>query len=205
MTKASDPYPEDEFDAPPAPDAPVGVHRAPRSWWSRWWPFVAVIVLVPSLTVGFVVWASSWDGDLPGFSSSADDDAAAPEESTPAPEDTGAAPEESAPVEEEAPPVEEEPPAVADLSTPVRVLNAANVSGLAGSAAGDLEDAGFTSVVADNGNAGGLTTTTVFYGSPELAVTAQQVATTLGITSVVESADTAPEGIVVLLVADFAR
>lgn len=205
MTKASDRYPEDEFDAPPALDAPVGVHRAPRSWWSRWWPFVAVLVLVPSLTVGFVLWASSWDGDLPGFSSSDQADDPVVEE-TPDATDTEAVPEEEAPVETEAPPVEaEEPPAVADLATPVRVLNAANVSGLAGSAQGDLETAGFTAVEAGNGSAGGLTVSTVFYGSPELQVTAQQVADTLGITSVTESVDTAPEGVVVILLRDFSR
>lgn len=207
MTKASERYPEDEFDAPPALDAPVGVHRAPRSWWSRWWPFVAVVVLVPVLTVGSVLWATSWDG-LPSFSSSDDttDDAAATQE-PPADTGTEAAPEDEAPVESEEPPVETEaPPApVADLAATVRVLNAANRSGLAASAQGDLEDAGFTSVTADNGNAGSLTASTVFYASADLAPTAQLVADTLGISAVVEDAGTAPEGVVVLLLRDFSR
>ena len=55
-----------------------------------------------------------------------------------------------------------------------------------------------------NGNAGGSTTSTVFYATPELAVTAQQVAATLGITDVVESADVAGDGVLVLLLRDFA-
>lgn len=208
MTKASDRFPEDEFDAEPAPDAPIGVHRAPRSWWSRWWPFVAVVVLVPAVTVGLVAWASSWDGRLPGFGDSSEPAAAAPSEpETSAPatetEDPGA----EAPVETEAPPVEEEeePAPTADLATDVRVLNASGRSGLAAGAAGDLEDAGFTSVTTGNGNAGGLQQTTVFYASADLAPTAQQVADSLGIANVVEDAGTAPEGVVVLLLADFGR
>lgn len=212
MTKASDRFPEDEFDAEPAPDAPIGVHRAPRSWWSRWWPFVAVVVLVPAVTVGLVAWASSWDGRLPGFGDSSEPAAAAPSASgttAPAPEteDPGAEdPDAEAPAETEAPPVEEEEPApTADLTTDVRVLNASGRSGLAAGAAGDLEDAGFTSVTTGNGNAGGLQQTTVFYASADLAPTAQQVADSLGIANVVEDAGTAPEGVVVLLLADFAR
>jgi pyruvate/2-oxoglutarate dehydrogenase complex dihydrolipoamide acyltransferase (E2) component len=207
VTKASDRYPEDEFDAPPAPDAPVGVHRAPRGWWSRWWPFVAVLVLVPSLTVGFVLWASSWDGDLPFGPSDETSTEAAPE--APA-EESPETPAAEAPAEtEEPPPVEEEPapepPPAPDLSATVRVLNASNRSGLAGGAAATLEEAGFTDVTAGNGNAGGSTATTVFYGTPELAATAQEVAGTLGIsTPVVESADVADDGVVVLLLRDFA-
>ncbi len=207
MTKASDRYPEDEFDAEPAPDAPIGVHRAPRSWWSRWWPFVAVVVLVPAVTVGLVAWASSWDGRLPGFGDSTEPAAAAPSEpETSAPAEGTEEPAAEPPAETEAPPVEEEEPApTADLTTDVRVLNASNRSGLAASAASDLEDAGFTSVTPGNGNAGGLQQSTVFYASADLAPTAQQVADALGIANVVEDAGTAPEGVVVLLLADFGR
>lgn len=199
-------YPEDEFDADPAQDAPIGVHRAPRTWWSRWWPFVAVLVLVPAVTVGAVLWASSWDGKLPGLGSDETPTVAAPESpesSEPAgtPEETPAAPEETEQTEEA--PVETPDP-VPDLAAPVRVVNAANISGLAAGAAEQLEDAGFTSVTTGNGNAGGSTASTIFYATPELAVTAQQVATTLGIANVVESADVAGDGVLVLLLRDFA-
>lgn len=209
MTKGSDRFPEDEFDAEPAHDVPIGVHRAPRSWWSRWWPFVAVLVVVPTLTVVFVVWASSWDGRIPGFGDSDEPVASAPSSSAPAEEPAAEDPAAEAPVEEEPvteePPVEEPAPPVPDLGTPVSVLNAANVSGLAAGVQGDLEDAGFTAVSAGNGSAGGATSTTVYYANPDLAVTAQQVATTLGITDVVESADRAPDGVVVLLLRDYAN
>jgi hypothetical protein len=207
VTKASDRFPEDEFDAEPAPDAPIGVHRAPRSWWSRWWPFVAVVVLVPAVTVGLVVWASSWDGRLPGFGDSTEPAAAAPSSpGTSAPAEGTEDPATEPPAATEEPPAQEEEPApTADLTTAVRVLNASNRSGLAAGAAADLEDGGFTSVTTGNGTAGGLQQTTVFYGSADLAPTAQQVADTLGIANVVEDAGTAPEGVVVLLLADFGR
>ncbi|QZN86107.1 LytR C-terminal domain-containing protein [Cellulomonas sp. C5510] len=203
MTKASSRFPEDEFDAGPAMDAPIGVHRAPRSWWSRWWPFVAVIVVVPALTVSAVLWAASWDGTLPVIGRGDDTNASAPPPSSPSasPDDTGAAPTEET---SEEPPADEVPPPAPDLSVPVRVLNAANISGLAGGAAEQLEGAGFTDVTAGNGNAGGSTASTVFYANADLAVTAQQVAATLGLTNVVESAEVADQGVVVLLLADFA-
>lgn len=203
MTKGNSRYPEDEFDAEPAQDAPIGVHRAPRTWWSRWWPFVAVLVVVPAVTVALVLWASSWDGKIPGLGTSDEPAASAPTSS--APEATAG--ESEAPAETpatEEPPAVEEPPAP-DLTVPVRVLNAANISGLAGGAAEQLEAAGFTAVTAGNGNAGGSTASTVFYANADLAVTAQQVASTLGITNVVESADVADAGdVVVLLLSDFA-
>lgn len=196
-------YPEDEFDADPAQDAPIGVHRAPRTWWSRWWPFVAVLVLVPALTVGGVLWYSSRGGTLPGEGLGEQPAASAPatSEAAETPEETPAAPEETEP---EAPAPEDTPEPTPDLTADVGVVNAANVSGLAAGAAEQLEDAGFTSVTTGNGTAGGRTASTVFYATPELAVTAQQVAATLGIADVVESADVAGDGVVVLLLRDFA-
>ena len=203
MTKASSRFPEDEFDAGPAQDAPIGVHRAPRSWWSRWWPFVAVVVVVPALTVSAVLWAASWDGTLPVIGGGGDTNASTPPPSSPAasPGDTGSAP---APQDTQEAPADDVPPPAPDLSVPVRVLNAANIRGLAGGAAESLEAAGFTDVTAGNGNAGGSTASTVFYANADLAVTAQQVAATLGLTNVVESAEVADSGVVVLLLADFA-
>lgn len=204
MTKGNSRYPEDEFDAEPVQDAPVGVHRAPRTWWSKWWPFVAVLVVVPAVTVALVLWASSWDGKIPGLGTSDEPAASAPASSAPeATEGTaGETPAESPATEE--PPAVEEPPPAPDLTVAVRVLNAANRSGLAAGAADQLGTAGFTNVSAGNGNAGGSTASTVFYANADLAVTAQQVASTLGIANVVESADVADEGdVVVLLLSDF--
>lgn len=211
MSKGPYPYPDDEFDAAEAQDGPRGVHRAARSAWSRWWPFVVVLVAVPAVTVGLVLWASSWDGDVPGFGNDS------PSQSTQASEDASTDPsaDQSAsdgqtPADEEttqAPPAAtEEPPAATPepvLSTPVEVLNAARVSGLAAKAGKDLEAAGFTAVTAANGTASGTTASTVFYASADLEPTARLVAQTLGITTVTESAARATSGVTVLLLSDF--
>ncbi|WP_448631283.1 hypothetical protein [Cellulomonas soli] len=61
MSKADYPYPPDEFDAPRSPDAPRDPYLAPRSWWSRWWPFVAVLVIVPVLAFVLVNLAARYD------------------------------------------------------------------------------------------------------------------------------------------------
>lgn len=204
MTKGSYPYPEDEFDAEPASDAPVGVHRAPRTWWSRWWPFVAVLVVVPVVTVSAVLWASSQNGgsgndqaDDPTVqqTTQAADDTG---EVDPGTDDTGADdgtdPAEDATAEPETP----------DYATPVQVLNAARVNQLAATTAAKLEAAGFTQVEPGNGDATAASVTTVFYASADLATTARAVADVLGITEVVESAQQSPTGITVLLLAGYA-
>ncbi|WP_263120898.1 LytR C-terminal domain-containing protein [Cellulomonas fimi] len=207
MTKGNYPYPEDEFDAAPGSDTPIGVHRAPRTWWSRWWPFVAVIVLVPVVTVAAVLWASSWDGLGNGGDDQAnveltDDPAATATDGAEDPAATEGTTEGDAATEE--PPATEEAPApTADLAQAIEVLNAANRNGLAADAADQLGTAGFTSVTAGNGSASTADVTTVFYATPELQVTAQAVADALGITTVTESADVADGGIVVLLRSDF--
>nr|WP_281728268.1 LytR C-terminal domain-containing protein [Cellulomonas denverensis] len=82
-------------------------------------------------------------------------------------------------------------------------MNAARRNGLAADVAGQLEEAGFTTVTAGNGDATAADVTTVFYASPELATTAQAVADALGIATVQESAADAGSGIAVLLRTDF--
>lgn len=209
MTKGNYSYPEDEFDGDPGVDTPVGVHRAPRSWWSRWWPFVAVIIVVPAPTVGAVMWASSWDGlgtggNAPSTASTqaTDDTATDPATGNDDPAVTdgtdGGAIDQQTP-EETVPDAEATP----DFTLPIEVLNAARVSGIAGDAASTLEAAGFTSVTTGNGDASLADVTTVFYANADQAVTAQAVANALGITPVVESAQSAGTGIVVVLRADF--
>jgi len=213
VTKGNYPYPEDEFDAEPGVDTPVGVHRAPRTWWSRWWPFVAVIVLVPAVTIGAVLWASSWDGlgnkndqanvELTDDPVDTPTDGAADAEQPGDPAATdGSTDGEQAP---EAPATEEPPAATVDYAQAIDVLNAANRQGLAADVADRLGTAGFTSVTAGNGSASIADVTTVFYASPELQPTAQAVADSLGITTVTESADNAGSGVTVLLRRDFSN
>ncbi|MFC8193432.1 LytR C-terminal domain-containing protein [Cellulomonas sp. NPDC057328] len=199
MSKADYPYPDDEFDAV-TPDGPRGVHRAPRSAWSRWWPFLVVLLVVPVLAYGAVAYLSR-TGDLPVVGGGANPPAA---EETPAPEDPAGeepATEGEAPAAETTPPPEV-PPAAPVLTTPVEVLNGARVSGLAGRVADDLRAAGFTDVTPDNATEDLPDVSTVFVASEDLRVTADLVGTTTGVTTVEVDPDRAPTGIVVLLVTD---
>jgi hypothetical protein len=202
VSKASYPYPPDEFDAADDHDGPRGVHRSPRTTWSKLWPFLVVLVVFPALAYGAVTWIANSDtglgGAISGLGATGTSDAstdgateAAPGTATPT--DT---PTTEAPV---APPA-----AVPDLTTPVAVLNAAKVSGLAATEAKKLEAGGFTNVTAANSTGTGVKTTTVFYATDAQKVTADAVAQLLGITTVTMSPTQAKDGIAVVLTPDFA-
>ena len=202
MSKAAYHYPPDEFDAPPDPDAPRGVHRAPRSAWSRWWPFLAVIVVVPLVAWGAVTLLaqSGQLPDLPGVTGTS----TAPATETGAPPDGSAsgAPTDGTPTSQ--PPAEQTTPAPppADLTVAVKVLNGAKINGLAKKVSDQLSAAGFTAVTADNTTATSPAASTVFYGSDDLAATAQLVASTIKVDAVVQSPADAPAGITVVLRSD---
>ncbi|WP_024285683.1 LytR C-terminal domain-containing protein [Cellulomonas sp. KRMCY2] len=191
----------DEFDEVDASGGPRGAHRAPRSWWSRWWPFVTVLVVFPVLAYGLVTWLSDWDGlsgvELPSFSQS-EDDTQEPSAGATATETATAAPVETPAVTQEPTP---EP--VADLTRPVSVLNATSRAGLAGGASDRLEAAGFTAATADNWDGDDLETSVVYYPAAADVATAQAVAAALGIATVQEDAAQAPDGLVVVLAADY--
>ena len=125
MSKASYSYPPDEFDAPPDPDSPRGVHRAPRSAWSRWWPFVAVIVIVPLVAWAAVTYLAG-KGQLPDIPGVASTSTA---QATTGPTDA-AQPSGSAQATAPAAPTTTAAPS-ADLATPVSVLNGSGIAGLA--------------------------------------------------------------------------
>ena len=201
MSKADYPYPEDEFDAI-SPDAPTGVHRAPRSAWSRWWPFVLVLVLVPALAYGAVAYLSR-TGDVPlvGGPTQGQEPPAGEE---PTPDDAG---ESDAPPEGEgegeAPPEAEttEPPAP-QLDVPVVVLNGARVGGLAGRVAEELEAVGFVDVKPDNATEPLPPISTVYVASADLQATGELVATTVGVSAIVVDAEQAGLGVTLVLVTD---
>lgn len=198
MSKADYPYPDDEFDATTDADAPRGVHRAPRSAWSRWWPFLGVLVLAPVLAYAAVtVWGALNDSSG-GPGTATVDDGTGDEGTT-----DGTEEEPGDGTTEEAPPQTEEPPAPEPvLSTPVQVLNAAGVAGLAGQQQAKLQEAGFTAVTTGNSDGGGATDSTVFYATEDQRATADLVASTLGITTVTLSPEDAGDGIAVVLLSD---
>ena len=191
MSKAETHYPEDEFDVP-NPDAARGVHRAPRSAWSRWWPFLAVLIIAPVIAYGVVTLLARND-DLPTNQASPGASPAATDGAT-APADDAATGDATADV----PPADDAAPAV-NLAAPVEVLNAAKVSGLAAAEAAKLTSAGFTAVTTGNFTGTKPADSVVYYASEDLAPTAQLAASTLGITTVTLSAADAGTGISVVL------
>ncbi|HQY34289.1 MAG TPA: LytR C-terminal domain-containing protein [Actinotalea sp.] len=202
MSPADYPYPPDEFDGAAASAGPRGVHRTPRTWWSRWWPFVAAVVLAPVLAYAAVTVVS--DGvDLPwqGSDTATEEETPAEEATEDAAEPTEEATEEPGASPEPAP--EPTPEAVVDLARAVEVFNSTTTAGLASAAQDAVEAAGFTDVSSGNWDGDDQAATVVYYPAAADVATAQAVAAALGIAAVEESVDLAPEGIVVVLADDF--
>ena len=221
------PYPEDEFDVAASAGGPEGVHRAQRSTARKVMPWIVVLLIVPLISFGMVFWLSQNDTDVSdalfgddepsptapaddespddgadeagGDEDGADEDGAAEDgaDEDGAAEDGGAedgADEDGADQdgeEEEALPVNRE--------VTVDVLNATQISGLAAIASERLEADGFSAVTAGNFQGGGTrANSAVKYTDPDLESTAEQIASVLGISDIVE--DPAPgDGIIVEL------
>jgi hypothetical protein len=204
VTQGEYPYPPDEFDAVDPSTGPRGVHRRPRSRWSTVWPFL--VALVVSGALAFAVVALVWDDRGPAQTPSTDVAAEPEPEQTPTatpttePGATGSVTPE--PPATTAPPVQTTPPPDADLDTRVVVFNATTVPGLAGTAAGQLQDAGWSDVATNNYAGAPLAASTVRYGSDDLEGSARAVADLLGIDDVELAA--AADGIEVVLEGDFA-
>jgi hypothetical protein len=174
------------------------VHRAQRSWWSRWWPFVVVLVVFPALAYGAVTFLSDWEG-LPGAGDGAQNTPPADTDDTDEPEDEVSETAEPEVTPEATP----EPPPPPALDRPIEIFNATTTSGLAGDARGRLEAVGFTAVTTGNWSGNDPPISTVYYTTAADLGTAQMIASTLGITTILESAETAPEAVIVVLVGDY--
>lgn len=208
---------EDEFDVAGRDRAPEGVHRSPRPLWRALLPVIAVIVLAPLLAWGAIsllgggedpaaaptatATAGATEGGTEGATEGGTESATegATEGGTATAEPTGAASEEPAATQT---PEETEPAANVELGTPIAVLNGAGVGGLAGEVVGRLAAEGFTGGVADNYASATPATTTLYYNNAGLQATAEEVASVLGITNLVESAS-ATQAIAIVLRADF--
>ena len=199
MNQARYPYPRDEFDVAETSGGPRGAHRAPRTLWARWWPFLVTIVVFPLLAYALVTNLSDWTSGRSPLDVILDPSAGESETAT-EPEETEA-PTTPEPTEE---PTPEAPAPVVDLARPVQVLNATSTAGLAAGAAEAVGAAGFTDVTADNyPDAAGASA--VFYPTEADVATAQAVADALGITQVTLAPDRAPDGIVAVLASDYAE
>ena len=196
MAKRDYPYPEDEFDSLGADRVPQGVHRAPASRWRTFLPFILVLILAPALAYLGVSYLSNQ-----GSPTSTTTAAPTTEESV-APEETAVPEETAAPEETESPEPEPTPEANVIRDAQIFVLNGAGVAGLAGGAADKLTADGFTDVTPDDYGSSQPTVSTVYYNNADLADTAQQVGSVLGITQLVELAD-ATDSIAVVLRGDY--
>ena len=199
MKPGSYPYPPDEFDAAARAGGPRGAHRAPRSRWSRWWPFVVVLVVFPALAYTAVTVLS----DRGGLSLGGDGGTTQEEQPAETPTDDAAVGQTPPATPTETASPEPPPPPALDQARPVDVYNATDRSGLAGNASDRLEAAGFTDVSALNWDGDDPAASVVYYATADDITTAQLVAQTLGIAQLVESATEAPEGIVVVLATDY--
>jgi len=208
VTKSRYPYAPDEFDAPAPQGAPVGVHRTPRSGWSKTWPFLLVAVVFAGLAYGGVALLSDNGAtDNPPQAQSTDP---APEESeTPPAEETEEPPADEPPAQEEEPPADETPEtpdlaslmAAADPSAYVRVLNASGIGGEAGKGRDALSGQGFTNVEAADyeGSPDDVSATTVWYAE-DRSDSAAAVAAILGIPAEQVSQQPLRSGDVVVIV-----
>jgi hypothetical protein len=215
VSKNSYPYTSDEFDSVDPKSRPQEVHAARRSTWSRVWPFVVVIIVVPLIAFGVVKVLSMWDNPNPGTT-----DAAAPPTVTDTvtvtdppiiPSDAGEvslggepadAPPDPGDGEIGAEETAEAPPL--DRTVTVTVLNAKGEAGLAGRAAELLRQDGWATVDAGDyeGDAieGG---SSVYYGKNVWSTSAQSIAGILNIAVVEKDTDGSPDGITVVLRQDF--
>ncbi|MGO1317371.1 MAG: LytR C-terminal domain-containing protein [Cellulomonadaceae bacterium] len=199
------PYPSDEFDQPPAEGQSVGIHRAPRSTWSKVWPFLAVVVGFGLLALAIVWWLAS-QGDGGSDESTTSPPAATATEETPAEDPTeetpAEEPTEETPAEEPTEEPTDETPAELDRSVAIRVLNATQTAGLAAQGVEALVDAGWTDATGDNYTGTPINASVVWYQSDEYAAQAEQVAADLGIARA-ELVPSLRGPISVILTADF--
>ena len=205
MSKADYPYADDEFDAPTGPDVPRGVHRAPRSAWSRWWPFVAVIVIVPLVAYALVTYASRDNGTDDDTTTTGTTTSATPKATTPSADSSDKATDKATDdatddaTEPSDEPTDDRATAEVQLDTPVVVLNAAGINGLAAKTVTALKGDGFTAAKAENFSGTKPDASVVYYASDDLKPTADKVASSLGIDDVQQSATDAGAGISVVL------
>lgn len=179
VTKQSYRYPKDEFDAVPE-DAPAGVHRAPRSPWRKVVPFVVVAVVFAVLAYGGVTLVSNALDSSDASASTGQSTSSATSTTKTSAEPTTKATKKAK--------KKSTPAANVDKTTSIRVLNGAGIAGLAGKGTAELQSAGFTHAVVVTAPYSGtaLSDSTVYYTTSADKGTAEQVAKTLGLTTVTE-------------------
>lgn len=191
----SEQLPPDEFDEIAQRGGPVGVHRAPRPWWARL--VVPILAFVVAGAIAYLIAAYLWGREVN-----------TPEES-PTPTVTESVIETTTPTPAAEPSVTPSPtPSATETAVPVdfgakiAVLNGAGISGLAAAQESKLEAAGFTDVTATNLTGSKPSANVVVYGESDMATTAAEVASELGISDVEQDEARGSNDVEVWLVTD---
>ncbi|MDR3359527.1 MAG: LytR C-terminal domain-containing protein [Bifidobacteriaceae bacterium] len=207
MAKKAYPYPPDEFDRVDLSSRPKEIHAARRGPWSRAWPFLLVIVLIPAIAFAVVFFLGDM---LPGGKSDADKagDSSRSTSQTPPPEQDATPEEPPPPVEPTEQVVTPEPPPVVDKAVKVTVYNTkGGTRGAAATAAETLQGLGYTAAAVNTtpfedtpSGSAVPAAATVYYSTAEQSATAADVASSLSITTTPElNAQIAGGGVVVVL------
>ncbi|OZG50113.1 LytR C-terminal domain-containing protein [Bombiscardovia coagulans] len=196
------PYTPDEFDDPP--EGPVGVHRGPRPIAVRMVPFIVVIVL--AVLCGIGAWTVLSGSRLPWqHGQNIATHVQASKQATSEPKKTQNPPKEkpAAPAQpSSAPntPAPSAPPtAAANKAAAVKVINGTSISRHAAGKRQQLVAAGYTNVTASNPSGQLPQTSVVWYQSEGDKATAEDVAKTLGISNVEQSANAGASVVAVLM------
>ncbi|WP_062387687.1 LytR C-terminal domain-containing protein [Demequina iriomotensis] len=194
-------YQPDEFDEIAASGGPVGVHRAPRPWWTV--ALVPLVVFVVAGLVAFVVAQLFWNtGVTPASSASESPTVEATVSGEASTEPSADASETTSPEPSEEPSETAEPEPVIDYDASIAVLNGSGITGLAGTQVSILEGAGFATLSADNLSGEIPTANRVVYGDDAMADTAAEVASQLGIDTVEQGTPTTDVDVEVQLVSE---
>lgn len=197
-------YEQDVFDNPPK--GPVGVHRGSRSVISRIAPFVIVILVAALCGFGAWAWVTGEYKNILNLNTSSQtaqtsgtekkDSSDTKSENT----DSSNAQSDSAATDNaDQSAQQDQAAATVNKATQVRVINATGISGYAGQKADVLQIAGYTSVEAANPTGAVPTSTVVWYQNEADKATAEDVASTLGISAVEQVQGLAAPITVVLL------
>lgn len=202
-------YEQDLFDNPPA--GPVGAHRGSRPVITRIAPFIVVIIV--AALCGFTAWAvssgeyqnllnlkstqtsttastttkSTTKSDTTKSDSSSDSSDSTQSDSTDSSSSDSSSSDSSTSSDtssSDQSTQQQTETATVNKATQVRVVNGTGVSGYAGQKADVLQTSGYTSVVAANPTGSLPSATVVWYENESDKATAQDVANTLGISTV---------------------
>lgn len=207
----SETYPTDDFDQLPQ-GGPVGVHRRQRSPWAPVLPFLIVLLVVPLLAWGVatliqrnvpeeevveVLSQSEQVVQSGGETTEVEEqvEVVIPESDVPT-----AAPDDPSAEQTPSPTTPTETGAV-HYDAGVQVLNGTGIAGHAAGVADAVVAAGFANASAANADGWLADENTVFYSDASMLSTAQAVAAAAGISAIVENADVAPPGSLVVFLA----